>query len=89
MAQDNRAAQSLRAFFEQTNTTQSQLSKLTGISQSQLSRLASGEKCLSDRKQGLALLEHAGIELPWWDQDPIQETKTPPGDHEAPTRKAV
>lgn len=63
---DSRAAQALRKKL--TEVTQLELSKQTGISQSQLSRLAHGQRVLSSRQDGLALKREAGIELEWWDE---------------------
>jgi len=77
---DSRAAQSLRRKLKEV--TQVELSKRTGISQSQLSRLANCERSLSDRQDGIALRREAGIELEWWDEPPLPESEPPP----APTR---
>lgn len=69
MAGDNRAAQALRRELE--NTTQKALALRTGISQPHLSRLASGEKTASDRRDALALRDALGIALEWWDEPPL------------------
>ena len=83
----NRGSQALRAFLKDTGTTQSKLHVRTGISQAQLSRLVRGER-LANREQGMALREHAGIELEWWDEEPLSDTATPPEAPEAPTGTA-
>jgi transcriptional regulator with XRE-family HTH domain len=70
MARDSRAAQALRDKL--TQVSQNELSRLTGISQGHLSRLASGERVAQDRAQAMALHEHAGIELAWWDEAPTE-----------------
>ena len=84
----NRGSQALRAFLKDTGTTQSQFHLRTGISQAQLSRLVRGER-LANREQGMALREHAKIELEWWDEEPLPETTAPPStSSEAPTGTA-
>ena len=63
---DNRGAAALRQFL--VSTKQVDLATRTGISQSHISRLASGEKTPKLLADAQALLEHAGIGLDWWDQ---------------------
>jgi len=72
---DNRAAQALRQVF--AKKTQVEVSRVTGISQPHLSRLASGEKVANDRSDALALRAAEGIELEWWDEPPL------PAEHSA------
>jgi len=69
---DNRGAAALRQFLE--STKQVDLADKTGISQSHISRLAAGEKTPKMLADARALLEHAGIELDWWDQ-PVESSK--------------
>lgn len=65
---DNRGAEALRRLLE--STKQADLASRTGISQSHISRLARGEKTPKLLSDAQALLEHAGIELDWWQQEP-------------------
>lgn len=63
---NNRGAAALRQFLE--NTKQVDLAGKTHISQSHISRLASGEKTPKMLDDARALLEHAGIQIEWWDE---------------------
>ena len=55
--------------------SQTELSAVTGISQGHISNLARGLRSAEDRTQALSLREHAGIELEWWDEAPVEEEK--------------
>jgi transcriptional regulator with XRE-family HTH domain len=63
---DNRGAAALRKVLE--TTKQVELASKTGISQSHISRLASGEKTPKRLADAQALLEYAGIGLGWWEE---------------------
>lgn len=69
-AMKSRAQQALSKLLESKRFTQEALSKLTGISQSHLSRLASGERVEPNIQHSLALKREAGIELEWWNAPP-------------------
>ena len=68
---DNRAAQALRQIFR--DRSQVEVAHLTKISQSHLSRLASGQKVANSRRDALALERVLGIALSWWDEPPQAE----------------
>lgn len=68
---DNRGAAALRHFLE--SGKQIDLARKTGISQSHISRLASGEKVPKMLADAQALLEHAGIALDAWGE-PVEES---------------
>jgi transcriptional regulator with XRE-family HTH domain len=62
---DNRGAKALRALL--AKTSQVELARRTGISQSHLSRLSRGETKPKLRDQALVLAEE-GIAVDWWDE---------------------
>lgn len=65
---DNRGAQALRTLLD--TTSQVDLAKKTGISQSHLSRLSRGDTLPKMREQALVLAAE-GIAVEWWDEPPL------------------
>lgn len=64
---DNRGAQALRREIEKQGK-QADLAERVGISQSQISRLAAGEKTPKLLEDALKLRDELNIALEWWDQ---------------------
>lgn len=74
----NRGAMALAAVTE--STSQVEVAKRTGISQSWLSRLTRAEKqngveCKPNREQSVALKRELGIEIEWWDEEVPPDTE--------------
>lgn len=75
---DNRGAQAIRQELERRKRLdppqgQKELADELGMSQSFLSRLASGEKIPKLLEDGVSLQRVLGIEPDHWTQDPISE----------------
>ena len=75
---DNRGAQAIRQELERRkglkpSQGQKELADDLGMSQSFLSRLASGEKTPKLLEDGLALKRVLNIEPEWFDQEPCSE----------------
>jgi predicted transcriptional regulator len=64
MTNDNRGAAALRRFLE--STTQQELALKIGVSQSFISRLASGKVTPYRTLEAEKLLQHARIKIAWW-----------------------
>jgi transcriptional regulator with XRE-family HTH domain len=68
---DNRGAKALRALL--AGTSQVELARRTGISQSHLSRLSRAETTPKLREQAIALADE-GIAVEWWDEPVANES---------------
>jgi transcriptional regulator with XRE-family HTH domain len=68
MLPSSRATEALQKRFNKRGE-QARLARVTGISQSRLSRLA--KDGAAGRKTAQLLSRHAGIPMKWWDEPPV------------------